>query len=82
MQAGLIPIEVVASTLQGEIICRMLAEQGIPCELSDEADADTGGPSFGPLGSVQVLVLEEHAANAKRLLLDYYAGHIPTASES
>ena len=78
----MIPIEVVASTLQGEIICRMLAERGIPSELSEEADADTGGPAFGPQGSVQVLVLEEHAAEARRLLTDYYAGRMAAAPAS
>jgi hypothetical protein len=78
----MLAVEVAASTLQGEIICGMLAEQGIPCELSDEADADTGGPSFGPQGSVQALVLEEYAAHARRLLEDYYTGRFPTASES
>lgn len=78
----MVAIEVVASTLQGKIICRMLTEHGIPCELSEEADADTGGPSFGPQGSVQVLVLEEHAAEATRLLTDYFAGRIAASPPS
>jgi hypothetical protein len=52
------------------IIRELLAAAGIPAEMSREGAGAAYGLTIGPMGMVEVLVAEKHAAAAREVLAD------------
>lgn len=74
MEDKLIRVTSVNGAIEGEILRAMLASEGIESTLSQEAAGATIGLGVGPLGVVDVLVLEHQADAARRLIEAYREG--------
>ncbi|MGH2522011.1 MAG: DUF2007 domain-containing protein [Anaerolineales bacterium] len=68
MSHKLIVVHTTAGAMQANIIKGMLEAAGIPATLSQESAGATFGLTVGAMGMVDVLVPEEHVAEAEELL--------------
>ncbi len=71
MEDKLIRVASVNGALEGEILRAMLAAEGIDSTLSQEAAGAAFAVGVGALGVVDVLVLEQQAEAARRLIDAY-----------
>lgn len=62
--------------MDAELARNILQTQGIPCALSGEGAADPF-----PVADVQLLVREEDAAHAERILQEYLDTEVPAAPD-
>ncbi|MCJ7513469.1 MAG: DUF2007 domain-containing protein [Anaerolineales bacterium] len=81
MEEKVIRVASVNGSLEGEILRALLASEGIEANLSQEAAGATIGLGVGPLGVVDLLVLEGDEAAARELIQAYRLGEIPASGE-
>ena len=67
---------------EATIIQSVLGAAGIPCELSREGAGAAYGLTVGPLGMVDILVPEAHAAAAEALLAAMERGDLADDSDA
>lgn len=74
-----IVVDTVAGIFQAEILRGLFEAQGIPVILSQEGAGQSVYPvTVGVLGEVQILVREQDAEEAQRLLDAYHDGALET----
>jgi hypothetical protein len=60
--------------LEAELLRGLLEAQGISVILNQEGAGRAVGLNVGPLGTIQILVPESAAPDARQVLDDYYTG--------
>ena len=76
MEDKLVRVASANGAMEGEILRAMLAAEGIESALSHEAAGTAFGLGVGPMGVVDVLVLERNEAEARKLIEAYRRGEI------
>ncbi len=78
MNESLTVVDTAIGALQAEALRSLLEAQGIQVMFSYEPAGRVEGLSAGPLSEVDLLVPTGQAAQARRILADYYAGRLGT----
>jgi hypothetical protein len=74
-------VTTVSGSLQADIIRTLLESQDIKVFLNQEGAGRVYGINVGPLGEVQIMVLESQFEVAQQILDDYYAGKFAADDE-
>lgn len=82
MEDKLVRVASANGAVEGEILRAMLEAEGIESALSHEAAGTAFGLSVGPMGIVDVLVLERNEAEARRLIEAYRRGEVTPPGDS
>jgi len=82
MEDKLVRVASVNGAVEGEILRAMLAAEGVESALSHEAAGTAFGLGVGPMGVVDVLVLERNEAEARRLIEAYRRGEVSPPGDS
>jgi hypothetical protein len=82
MPQRLVVVYTTSGPGEATIIQSTLQAAGIPCELSREGAGAAYGITVGPLGMVDILVPEEHAAAAQALLAAMDRGDLADDSDA
>jgi hypothetical protein len=77
----LVNIYQVSGQLEAEMIKAFLEAQDIPVTLNQESVGRTYGLSAGVLGEVQILVPEQYASEARKVLKDMDDGKYQLADD-
>ncbi|MGH2607049.1 MAG: putative signal transducing protein [Anaerolineales bacterium] len=75
MNEQLVFVGEASGSFEGEILKTLLASRGIESVLSQESVGQVTGLVVGPMGSVRILVTEDHAQRARQILDEYYRDH-------
>ena len=82
MTHQLVVVYTAAGQMQANLIKGMLEASGIPAELSQEGAGAVYGFTVGTMGMVDILVAEEHAAEAEALLAAMQRGELDEGEEN
>jgi hypothetical protein len=82
MSQRFVVVYTTAGPGEATIIQSVLEAAGIPCELSREGAGAAYGITVGPLGVVDILVPEAHAAAAEALLAAMDRGELADDSDA
>ncbi len=82
MAHKLVVVHTTAGLPQANLIKSLLEAAGIPAEISQESAGAVYGFTVGALGLADILVPEEHAAEAKALLEAMRRGELDQGDES
>jgi hypothetical protein len=75
-------VEVICGVLLPEILCGLLAAQGIPAITPREGYGRAKGLYYGPAGETEILVPSTYVNQAHEVLDLYYAGAFEAVSEA
>lgn len=76
MNEPLTVVDTAIGAVQAEVLRGMLEAQGVQVMFSYESAGRVEGLFVGPMGEVDLLVPASQAAQARRILADYYAGRL------
>lgn len=76
-----VPVAPPLPRAQAEILGSLLEANGIPVHLSGTGASQALGMLWGPLGSVEVLVPENHLDKAQALAEAFLSGQVPPESQ-
>lgn len=74
--SNLVVVHTTAGAMQAEIIKGLFESVGIPARLSQESVGSVYGFTVGAMGLVDILVPEEHTAQAQEVLAAYERGEL------
>ncbi|HEY42845.1 MAG TPA: DUF2007 domain-containing protein [Anaerolineae bacterium] len=76
MDEEIVVVETTSGMMEAEILRGLLEAQDITVWLLQESAGRAIGLGVGPLGQVDLMVPADQAAEATRILDDYYAGRL------
>lgn len=76
MNESLTVVDTAIGAVQAELLRSLLEAQGLQVMFSYESAGRVESSSVGPMGEVDLLVPASQAAQARRILAEYYAGRL------